>query len=155
MVRSSSPPVIQRSQLKLVERLGRGRWGEVHLCHLASAPGSSLVTVQSLEPVAPPEQRAAFHSQARSLASLRSPHLVALLGTSPEDPPLLVAEAGDMGDLNQWLQQHVAESSLSCSPGVASLSYPALMHLATQIASGLRALESVGLVHRDLATRCP
>jgi len=148
-------PAVERSMLKLVERVGRGRWGEVHLCHLQSAPcSSSLVTVTSLDPKCTQEDRVMFLAEARGLATLRCCNLATILGLGlTEEPLLMVTEAGDMGDLNMFLQDHVAESSLSQSPGVATLSYPTLLYIATQIATGLRAMESADLVHKDLATR--
>jgi len=153
--REVAVPLIDPSQLKLVERVGRGRWGEVHLCHLQAAPcTSSLVTVYSLDSAAPPEEQAASLAEVRGLAAAPSPHLARVLGLGlGEEPRLMVTEAGGMADLHTFLQDHVAESSLSQSPGVATLSYPTLLYIATQIASGLRALESAGLVHRDIATR--
>ena len=154
-------PAVERSMLKLVERVGRGRWGEVHLCHLQSAPcSSSLVTVTSLDPKCTQEDRVMFLAEARGLATLRCCNLATILGLGlTEEPLLMVTEAGDMGDLNMFLQvsmsqpsfhfilngnlpcadyfiqDHVAESSLSQSPGVATLSYPTLLYIATQVLS--------------------
>jgi hypothetical protein len=89
-----------------VERVGRGRWGEVHLCHLqTTATSSALVAVSSLEPGAPPEERALFLAEARGLARLRSPALASVLGLGLQEEPLLrVTEAGHLADLNAFLQ---------------------------------------------------
>ena len=99
-------PAVDRSMLKLVERVGRGRWGEVHLCHLQSAPcSSSLVTVTSLDPACSQEDRVMFLAEARSLATLRSSNITTVLGLGlNEEPLLMVTEAADMGDLNMFLQ---------------------------------------------------
>ena len=97
---------MDRSMLKLVERVGRGRWGEVHLCHLQSAPcSSSLVTVTSLDPACSQEDRVMFLAEARGLATLRCSNIATILGLGlSEEPLLMVTEAGDMGDLNMFLQ---------------------------------------------------
>ena len=99
-------PSVDRSMLKLVERVGRGRWGEVHLCHLQSAPcSSSLVTVTSLDPTCTQEDRVLFLAEARGLATLRCSNIATILGLGlGEEPLLMVTEAGDMGDLNMFLQ---------------------------------------------------
>ena len=99
-------PAVDRSMLKLVERVGRGRWGEVHLCHLQSAPcSSSLVTVTSLDPACSQEDRVMFLAEARGLATLRCCNIATILGLGlSEEPLLMVTEAGDMGDLNMFLQ---------------------------------------------------
>ena len=102
-----------------------------------------------------------FLAEARGLATLRCCNLATILGLGlTEEPLLMVTEAGDMGDLNMFLQvsmsqpsfhfilngnlpcadyfiqDHVAESSLSQSPGVATLSYPTLLYIATQVTLG-------------------
>ena len=41
--------VVRKSQLKIVERLGAGRFGEAHLCYFIGNQSSALVLVKSLE----------------------------------------------------------------------------------------------------------
>ncbi len=51
----AEPLRILRSQLRILERLGRGQYGDVHVCHHVTdaCSSSSLVAVKSLETNAP------------------------------------------------------------------------------------------------------
>lgn len=78
------------------------------------------------------------------------------------------------GDLNQFLQEHIALTTAPVPPYAKTLryvpttrrlrhvsiffffffcSYGCLIHMATQIASGMKYLEVINFVHRDLAAR--
>jgi len=165
----SLPKLIKRSQLKIIEKIGKGKYGEVHLCHLLDnsqicllssssnilSSTSSLVAVKSLDADCTPLIRGDFQSEANSLSGVNDPNITRVLGVNMEAQSswFLVTEYSDQGDLNQYLQDHVAESSLSKSPGIATLSYGSLIYMATQIASGMKCLESINYVHRDIATR--
>ena len=48
---------VRNSELKIVERLGRGQYGEVHLCHYLGSSSSSSVYVKSLDQKCSPDQR--------------------------------------------------------------------------------------------------
>jgi discoidin domain receptor family protein 2 len=66
--------------------------------------------------------RLSFETEARILAAIRDPNIAGLVGANLDnEPPFMVCEYSDRGDLNQYLQDHVAETSLSKSPGVATL----------------------------------
>ena len=68
--------------------------------------------------------RSDFEHEARILTSLSDPNLVGVLGVcfTSGDPLCMVCEYSDEGDLYHFLQDHVAETSLSkSSPGVATL----------------------------------
>ncbi len=66
--------------------------------------------------------RLSFETEARILAAIRDANIAGLVGASLDtEPPFMVCEYSDQGDLNQYLQDHVAETSLSKSPGVATL----------------------------------
>lgn len=41
--------VVRKSQLKIVERLGTGKFGEAHLCYFIGNKSSALVVVKSLD----------------------------------------------------------------------------------------------------------
>ena len=58
------------------------------------------------------------------LSATDDKNLARVVGANTEEEPwFMVTEYSDMGDLNQFLQDHVAETTLSKSPGVATLRY--------------------------------
>ncbi|XP_021937561.1 discoidin domain-containing receptor 2 isoform X4 [Zootermopsis nevadensis] len=152
-----------REHLRVLEKLGHGEFGEIHLCEVEGFPDSvdvlrhsecKLVAVKSLRPGASQSARSDFQQEARLLARLRDPNIVRVLGASLDDEPLcVVVEYMECGDLNQFLQEHIAETASPLPRNAKTLSYGCLIFMATQISSGMKYLESLNFVHRDLATR--
>ncbi|XP_066996619.1 discoidin domain-containing receptor 2 [Anabrus simplex] len=152
-----------REQLHIVEKLGEGHFGEIHLCEINIFPQSldvlshsscKLVVVKSLTPGASETSRAKFSRRARHLARLRDDNIARVLGACLLDEPIcVVSEYMEYGDLNQFLQEHIAETASPLPRNAKTLSYGCLIYMATQIASGMKYLESVKFVHRDLAAR--
>ncbi|KAF7388965.1 hypothetical protein HZH66_010102 [Vespula vulgaris] len=110
-----------REKLNIVENLGCGYFGDVHLCEVDRFPGyddvfrntdSDLVVVKSLKPGSSNALRIEFQQEAKRLARLNDRNVGRLLGASLEnDPMCIVLENGAYGDLNQYLQSHIAETS--------------------------------------------
>ncbi|CAN7937136.1 unnamed protein product [Ixodes hexagonus] len=97
--------------------------------------------------------RADFLKEVKILSRLRDPNIVHVLGVCTRDDPLtMIVEYMENGDLHQFLQHHLPDTF---APPIANnvLSYGSLIFMATQIASGMKYLESLNFVHRDLATR--
>ncbi|EZA55710.1 hypothetical protein DMN91_009358 [Ooceraea biroi] len=150
-----------REKLNIVENLGCGYFGDVHLCEVDRFPGydevfkntsSDLVVVKSLKPGSSDALRIEFQQEAKRLVRLVDRNVARLLGASLEDDPMcIVLENGEYGDLNQYLQSHIAETSSLHT--AKTLSFGTLVYMATQIASGMKYLEEMDFVHRDLATR--
>ncbi|CAK9798435.1 Discoidin domain-containing receptor 2 [Anthophora quadrimaculata] len=150
-----------REKLNIVENLGCGYFGDVHICEVDRFPGydevfrnttSHLVIVKSLRPGSSDALRIEFQQEAKRLARLADRNVARLLGASLEDDPMcIVLENGELGDLNQYLQKHIAETSTVHT--AKTLSFGTLVYMATQIASGMKHLEEMDFVHRDLATR--
>ena len=61
---------MRQSQLKIVERLGSGSFGETHLCYYLGNKTSALVVVKSLDTNATYEKRSAFSGSSSSLYNL-------------------------------------------------------------------------------------
>jgi len=94
--------------------------------------------------------RSDFLEEVRLLASLEDPNVAQVLGACTEEEPFCVLlEFLELGDLCQFLRQN--DSLLPNAP--QRLDSGTLLYLATQVASGMRFLESRNIVHRDLATR--
>lgn len=168
-----------REQLRLIEKFGEGKFGSVHLCEVQPSPcdcrfdGVKLVVIHTLSSET---DRDEFVKEVGALCKLNDPNVARILGACLDSRPICaIREYGEMGDLCQFLQRHIAEtatplssvantlrysvnfktSTLStCKNFFSSLfSYGCLIHMATQIASGMKYLETLNFVHKDLATR--
>ncbi|KAF5271003.1 hypothetical protein FQR65_LT05353 [Abscondita terminalis] len=146
-----------REQLRVIEKLGDGLFGEVHLCEVQWRlnnivnSDSKFVVVQTLKNEM---YRETFNKDVRTLSKLKDPNIAQLLGASLDyEPYFTVREYSEMGDLCQFLQNHVAETATPLASTASTLSYGCLIYMATQIASGMKYLETMKFVHKDLATR--
>ncbi|CAE1141701.1 DDR2 [Acanthosepion pharaonis] len=163
-----SVPEFPRDNLKFIEVLGEGQFGEVHLCEAAritdflgdefvvtrTTPRSMLVAVKMLRPSADDRARADFHKEIKIMSQLKDPNIVRVLGVCTQEEPLcMIVEYMKYGDLNQFILEHVPESPVAAATNAKTLSYGCLIFMASQIASGMKYLESLNMVHRDLATR--
>ncbi|XP_045464943.1 discoidin domain-containing receptor tyrosine kinase B-like [Harmonia axyridis] len=147
-----------RHRLRLLEKLGEGEFGMVHLCEAEGLPdfnGASsfhkkqLVIVKSLWRGCGDSKRHEFLRETSWLAGLRDPNLARVVGfCSQEEPMCALIEHSEPGELPKFLGQRTGNED-----GVPAISYGCLIYLATQIASGMRYLETLDLVHRDLAAR--
>lgn len=95
------------------------------------------------------------------MSRLKDPNIIRLLGVCVQDDPLcMITDYMENGDLNQFLSAHQLENKATQGlPGDResdqgpTISYPMLLHVGAQIASGMRYLATLNFVHRDLATR--
>ncbi|XP_041964471.1 epithelial discoidin domain-containing receptor 1 isoform X1 [Alosa sapidissima] len=171
---SSSPPdcpplpELPRHCLLFKEKLGEGQFGEVHLCEIENPQDLPnlefpfnvrkgrplLVAVKILRPDASKNARNDFLKEVKILSRLKDPNIIRLLGVCVSSDPLcMVTEYMECGDLNQHLSHRVLLDKSGPSHNTPTISYPALISMASQIASGMKFLSSLNFVHRDLATR--
>ncbi|KAM4579715.1 epithelial discoidin domain-containing receptor 1 isoform 2-T2 [Odontesthes bonariensis] len=172
---SSSPgadasplPELPRHCLIFKEKLGEGQFGEVHLCEIENPQDLPtlefpfnvrkgrrlLVAVKILRPDASKNARNDFLKEVKILSRLKDPNIIRLLGVCVSNDPLcMVTEYMECGDLNQYLSHRALLDKTGPSNNTPTISYPALISMASQIASGMKFLSSLNFVHRDLATR--
>ncbi|XP_044529698.1 epithelial discoidin domain-containing receptor 1 isoform X3 [Gracilinanus agilis] len=120
-----------------------------------------LVAVKILRPDATKNARNDFLKEVKIMSRLKDPNIIRLLGVCVQDDPLcMITDYMENGDLNQFLSAHQLEDkAVDGSPGDGgttqgpTISYAMLLHVAAQIASGMRYLATLNFVHRDLATR--
>ncbi|XP_074092857.1 epithelial discoidin domain-containing receptor 1 isoform X2 [Macrotis lagotis] len=164
-----------RSRLRFKEKLGEGQFGEVHLCEVESPQDllnlefplnvrkgrPLMVAVKILRPDATKNARSDFLKEVKIMSRLKDPNIIRLLGVCVQDDPLcMITDYMENGDLNQFLSVHrLEDKAIDGSPGDGgatqgpTISYIMLLHVAAQIASGMRYLATLNFVHRDLATR--
>ncbi|XP_018311590.1 discoidin domain-containing receptor 2 [Mycetomoellerius zeteki] len=150
-------------RLRMLSKLAEGAFGTVYVAEAEGIPeygttttlGKRLVAVKFLLPEASEKEKLDFQRDVRILAALEDRNIARVLGACyREEPYCVVMEYLEHGDLCQFLKTHItAEDAHSMPIGVKTLSFNCLIYMAAQIASGMRYLENLNFVHRDLATR--
>ncbi|NWV86615.1 NTRK1 factor, partial [Dasyornis broadbenti] len=150
---------VQRRDIVLKWELGEGAFGKVFLAecyNLLPEHEKMLVAVKALKEVTE-SARLDFQREAELLTVLQHEHIVKFYGVCTEGEPLImVFEYMKHGDLNRFLRSHGPDAKiLEQGPGQprGPLALGHMLHIATQIASGMVYLASLHFVHRDLATR--
>lgn len=160
-----------REQLSFKEKIGVGQFGEVHIAEATGLddiygsighynnswglPDTADVAVKVLkcdEKMIEDE----FMKEVSVMAELKHENVVRLLGVCRDKPMIMVCEYMENGDLNQFLRNRrpVNEENVRASMIPAdALLVDSLVHMAQQIAAGMKYLHSEGFIHRDLATR--
>ncbi|XP_066592179.1 discoidin domain-containing receptor 2-like isoform X2 [Prorops nasuta] len=159
----TSVPLFPRHRLRMLSKLAEGAFGTVYV---AEAEGileygttttldKRLVAVKFLLPEVSEKEKLDFQRDVKILGALEDPNIARVLGVCyREEPYCVIMEYLEHGDLCQFLKTHItAEDSHSMPIGVKTLSFNCLIYMAAQIASGMRYLENLNFVHRDLATR--
>ncbi|KAH1008410.1 discoidin domain-containing receptor 2 isoform X1 [Dendroctonus ponderosae] len=147
---------ISSEKLRVMEKVGKGHFGDVHLCETTGTPLSvkgeaTLCVLYTLEDATALE---AFKREVNQLARLHDENVAIVLGASLQEPSYYaVRQYAHLGDLCQFLQDHVAESTSAVASNARILSYGCLIYMATQLASGMKHLEQMQVLHKDLAAR--
>ena len=72
------------------------------------------MAVKTLRKNASEQARADFHKEVKILSRLRDPNIVHVLGVcTKEEPFCMIVEYMENGDLNEFLQKHVPENTLT------------------------------------------
>ncbi|XP_063170255.1 NT-3 growth factor receptor isoform X2 [Candoia aspera] len=151
---------IKRRDIILKRELGEGAFGKVFLAecyNLSPTKDKMLVAVKALkDPTL--AARKDFQREAELLTNLQHDHIVKFYGVCGDgDPLIMVFEYMKHGDLNKFLRAHGPDAMILVDgqprqvKGELGLSQ--MLHIASQIASGMVYLASQHFVHRDLATR--
>ncbi|KAG8145132.1 hypothetical protein E2320_013502, partial [Naja naja] len=151
---------IKRRDIILKRELGEGAFGKVFLAecyNLSPTKDKMLVAVKALkDPTL--AARKDFQREAELLTNLQHDHIVKFYGVCGDgDPLIMVFEYMKHGDLNKFLRAHGPDAMILVDgqprqvKGEMGLSQ--MLHIASQIASGMIYLASQHFVHRDLATR--
>ncbi|XP_067940716.1 discoidin domain-containing receptor 2-like [Watersipora subatra] len=150
-------PRIPYESLRLLEKIGSGQYGEVHLCQMTvqqeDGEQTKLVAMKKLQSTAGELTKSDFMREIKIMSKLRHPNIIQVLGICSDsaNSSCVVTEYMSKGDLNQVLQNHVPEGTALLNK--PPLSQSTLLYITTQIALGMSYLEQLNVTHRDLAAR--
>ena len=153
--------LILPASVQLRTKLSEGTFGTVHTANvtvaaygLAGEGESRLCAVKYMTTGAVDKEKNEFIKEVQLLSGLEDDNISRVLGIgTTSNPHFVVMEYLEHGDLTQFLQSHLPEDTPYLIPTTKTLSFPTLIYMAAQVASGMKYLESLNFVHRDLATR--
>lgn len=129
---------IDRSQVKIINLIGVGQFGEVYRGIYRNEPGQEIeVAVKTCK-----SENENSLSEAYIMLEFEHKHIIQLIGICPSSPVLILMELAKFGELRQFLQSNRATLDLST-----------LILYAYQLSTALSYLESKNFVHRDIAAR--
>ncbi|KAG0714483.1 Discoidin domain-containing receptor 2 [Chionoecetes opilio] len=156
-------PEIAGKNLRVLETLGEGMFGSIQICEMRGASGgkAETVLVKCLNSRVDESVREEFLQEAQVLSCMNDINVVELVGLTAQEPLCMIHEYLEHGDLHQFLRRHAPENPTGVIQRAAFkdgsespvLSYGALVYIATQVASGMKHMEKLNIVHRDLAVR--
>uniref|UniRef100_A0A670YAP5 Tyrosine-protein kinase n=1 Tax=Pseudonaja textilis TaxID=8673 RepID=A0A670YAP5_PSETE len=126
---------VPRENLKLVEKLGAGQFGEVWMGYYK---GHTKVAIKSLKQGSMSPE--AFLAEANLMKKLRHTRLVRLYAVVTQRPMFIITEYMEKGNLVDFLK--AAEGT--------KLTIYKLLDMSAQIAEGMAYLEKKNYIHRDL-----
>ncbi|HEX2423294.1 MAG TPA: serine/threonine-protein kinase, partial [Actinomycetota bacterium] len=135
----SAPPTVLTERYQLDRSLGNGGMGEVFEATDLTLHRNVAVKLLSPSLVQDEPARARFLREARALAQVNSPHVVAVYDAGEDDErPYLVMELVDGTTLEHELK------------GTGRVEPARAVAIAKDIASGLASAHEQGIVHRDV-----
>ncbi|XP_030075493.1 tyrosine-protein kinase Lck [Microcaecilia unicolor] len=126
---------VPRQNLKLVEKLGAGQFGEVWM---GFYNGHTKVAIKSLKQGSMSPH--AFLAEANLMKNLQHPKLVRLHAVVTQEPIYIITEFMENGSLVDFLK----------TPRGLRLGINILIDLAAQVAEGMAFIEHKNYIHRDL-----
>ena len=154
---------VSQAQVQLLSHLSEGSYGTAHVAQVMVAgygrnmeeADTRLCVVKYMATGASDTEREDFVKEVQLLSGLEDENISRVLGIGTmAGPHFVVMEYLEHGDLTTFLQSHLPEDTPYLSgTSTKTLSLPSLVYMATQVASGMKYLESLNFVHRDLATR--
>ena len=125
-------------QYEIIELIGSGGMGEVYRARDPRLDRDVAIKVMAPHVAADPEMRRRFETEARAIAALSHPSILAIHELAVVDGvPVAVMEL---------LEGHTLRARLKQGP----LAWRDAVHIAASIADGLAAAHARGVIHRDL-----
>ena len=122
----------------ITQPIGAGGMGEVYRARDSRLDRDVAIKVLPTEIARDPDRRARFEREARAVAALTHPNILAIYDVGTHDStPYLVTELLE----GETLRQRLVESAITARKAV---------EMGIQIANGLAAAHDKGIVHRDL-----